>query len=137
MGSVTLIDDMVGRIVDMLEERGLMDNTLIVFITDHGEMMFERGRLGKGNFNEAVIRVPLVVVPPGGSAAPRKVEGLVEIFDIAPTVLDYAVAEIPATMSASSLRPIVEGWCAGKDMVLTEYVINDWSYRGICVRADR
>jgi arylsulfatase A-like enzyme len=137
MGSVTLIDDMVGRIVSALEEKGVMDNTLIVFTTDHGEMMFERGRLGKGNFFEPIIRVPLIVVPPGGSAAPRQIDGLVETFDIAPTVLDYAMAEIPATMSASSLRPIVEGQAAGKGLVLCEYVINDRSYRGICVRSSR
>ena len=137
MGLVTLIDDMVARIVRALQERGVMDNTLILFTTDHGEMMFERGRLGKGNFNEAVIRVPLVVVPPGGSANPRQVDGLVEIFDIAPTALDYATAEVPATMSASSLRPIVEGQGAGKDAILSEYVTNDRAQRAVCVRTER
>lgn len=137
MGLVTLIDDMVGRIVGALEERGLIDNTLIVFTTDHGEMMFERGRLGKGNFNEAVIRVPLLVVPPGGSADARRVDDLVETFDIAPTVLDYAMAEIPATMSASSLRPIVEGRGAGKDVILSEYMTNDRLSRAVCLRTGR
>ena len=80
--------------------RKLIDNTLILFTSDHGEMMFERGRLGKGNFFEPVIRVPLIVVPPGGIAGGREVPGLVESFDVAPTCLDYAMAEIPATMSA-------------------------------------
>jgi arylsulfatase A-like enzyme len=137
MGSVTLIDDMVGRIVAVLEEEGVMDNTLIVFTTDHGEMMFERGQLGKGNFFEPIIRVPLILVPPGGSATRHEIDGLVETFDIAPTVLDYAMAEIPVTMSASSLRPIVEGQADGKNLILSEYVINDRSCRGICLRTSR
>ncbi len=141
MGLVTLIDDMVGRLVEALEERGLIENTLILFTTDHGEMMFERGRLGKGNFTEAVIRAPLIVVPPGepadGLVGGREVEGLVETYDIAPTVLDYARAEIPATMSARTLRPLVEGAGQGKDLALCEYTSNDRSERGICVRTER
>ena len=74
--------------------------SVIDFTTDHGEMMFERGRLGKGNFNESVIHAPLIVVPPGGIVGGQEVEELVETYDIAPTVLDYARAEIPDTMSA-------------------------------------
>jgi arylsulfatase A-like enzyme len=136
MGLVTLIDDMVGRLVEALEGRGLIENTLIVFTTDHGEMMFERGRLGKGNFTEAVIRAPLIVAPPGGLAG-RVVEGLVETYDIAPTILDYARAEVPATMSARTLRPLVQGESPGKDVALCEHQSNDRSERGICVRTER
>jgi arylsulfatase A-like enzyme len=137
MGLVTLIDDMVGRLVEALKGRGLLENTLILFTTDHGEMMFERGRLGKGNFTEAVIRAPLIVTAPGSGRAGRVVEGLVETYDVAPTVLDYARAEVPATMSARTLRPLIEGTGSGKDLALCEYLSNDRSERGICVRTER
>jgi arylsulfatase len=137
MGLVSLIDDMVGRIVAALEERGLLENTLLAFTTDHGEMMFERGRLGKGNFNESVIHAPLIVAPPGGIAGGKEIGHLVETYDVAPTILDYARAEIPDKMSARSLRPSIEGTGQGKEMILCEYLDNDQSERGICIRTDR
>ena len=65
-GLVHLIDDMMGRIVSSLEELELLQNTLIIFTSDHGEMAFDFGRLGKGNFHDPVIRVPFLAVPPGG-----------------------------------------------------------------------
>jgi arylsulfatase len=137
MGLVTLIDDMVGRIVAALEDRGLLENTLLLFTTDHGEMMFERGRTGKGSFWESVIHAPLIAVPPGGIAGGKAIEQLVETYDIAPTVLDYARAAISEQMSASSLRPLIEGSGQGKTLALCEYLDNDRSQRGICVRTDR
>jgi len=136
-GLVTLIDDMVGRIISALREKGLLDNTLIIFTSDHGDMLFEFGRLGKGNFYESVIHMPLIIVPPGGLEGGKSVDGLVETYDIAPTVLDYASAEIPPNMSASSLRPIIEGNGTGKEMILCGYVSNDRKRRGICVRTER
>jgi len=136
-GLVTLIDDMVGRIMAALEEKGILDNTLIIFVSDHGEMLFDRGRLGKGNFYEPVIRMPLIVKPPQQGAEAMQVDGLVETFDVAPTALDYAGAEIPPAMSASSLRPIIEGKASGKKVALCQFVTNDKSVKGMCVRTER
>ena len=136
-GLVGLIDDMVGRIVAALEERGIRQNTLIIFTSDHGEMLFDFGRGGKGNFYEPVIRMPLIVAPPRPSLDGLEIEGLVETFDIAATALDYAGAEIPPRMSASSLRPLLDGDGSGKEAALCEYVVNDRSFRGICIRTER
>ncbi len=136
-GLVTLIDDMVGRIVSALDEKGSLDRTLIIYTSDHGEMMWERGQLGKGNFFDPVIRVPLLVVPPSDAPLGREVHDPMETFDIAPTVLDYAMAEIPNSMSATSLRPLVEGTGSGKEFVLSEYLTGDESTRGACVRTRR
>src|SRR5699024_9208748 len=58
------VDDMVARLVAQLKEQGQYDNTLIIFTSDHGEMMCDFGRTGKGCFDDAVIRVPLIVKPP-------------------------------------------------------------------------
>lgn len=136
-GLVALIDDMVGRIVAALKKQDLLENTLIVFTSDHGEMLWDFGRLGKGNFYEPVIRVPLVVVPPGGARNGHEAEDLVEVFDLAPTVLDYAGTEVPATMSATSLRPLLEGRGWSKEVALCQHTINDRSTKGICVRTQR
>jgi arylsulfatase A-like enzyme len=76
-------------------------------------------------------------VPPGGIAGGKEIGDLVETYDIAPTVLDYARAESPDTMSARSLRSLIEGTGQGKDLALCEYLANDRSHRGICVRTDR
>jgi len=134
---VTLIDDQLGRILDAMRDCGLLRNTLIVFTSDHGEMMFEFGRTGKSRFYECVIRMPLVVVPPGGLEAGRQVDGLVETFDIAPTVLDYCGAEVPPEMSAASLRPLIEGRGQGKEVILSEFTDAERAARGTCVRTER
>ena len=136
-GLVTLIDDQVGAIVKALEQKGILDNTLVIFTSDHGEMMFDFGRLGKGNFTEPVTRMPLILLPPGGKPAVSDVDGLVETYDIAPTVLDYANAEIPSNMSATSLRPVIDGEGSTKEAVFCEYMRNDRSHTGVCVRTER
>ena len=136
-GLVTLIDDQVGRIMATLAERGLWDNTLVIYVTDHGEMMGERGRLGKGNFLEPVIHLPLIVTLPEGQATPPVADGLVETMDIAPTILDYAGLPIPAEMAATSLRPLLEGAAEGKEAILCEYTSNDRARSGACVRTRR
>ena len=117
-GMVALIDDMVGRIMEVLTRRGLWDNTLVVFTSDHGDMLGDFGKLGKGNFREPVIRVPFIVVPPGGSPAgadgvngvngtggrrPRSYDGLVEHVDLVPTFLDYA--ELPDNGRPARTQP--------------------------------
>lgn len=138
-GQITLIDDAIGRIIDTLRAQDLLKDTLIILASDHGEMMFEFGKRHKAQFNEGVIRVPLIVAPPGamdakGTSAGRNVQDVVEIYDIAPTVLDYADAEVPSSMSASSLRPIIEGRGGGRQMALSQYVTGDRKFRGVCVR---
>jgi arylsulfatase A-like enzyme len=136
-GLVTLIDDMVGRIVDALEDCGKLDDTLIVYVSDHGEMLWERGRLAKSFFYEPIVRMPLLVVPPKGTSRVNRVDGIVETFDVAPTILDYARAGIPRNMSASSLRPLVERGGPGKEVALSGFVASDHSFKGVCAVTER
>ncbi len=136
-GLVTLIDDMVGNIVKVLEERGIRDNTLIAFVSDHGEMAGDYNMMGKGNFYEEVTRVPMIVVPPGGDASTHRIDGLVETSDLAATFLDYAGVDRPPQMQAQSLRPLLEGTGQARESVFCEYLTNDQSRKGKCVRTDR
>jgi choline-sulfatase len=105
-GNVTLIDDEIGRTIALIEERGEMNNTLILFTSDHGEMNGDHGLVYKGNFLDPAIKVPLIVVPPGGTAA-RRSSALVELMDVGATLTDYAKGEQPAPSLARSLRPLM------------------------------
>ena len=146
---VSFIDTMMGRIMDTLRRRGLLDNTLIIFTTDHGEMLGDFGMLGKGNFTEQVIRAPYIVVPPGSESGagmrpegPRPVDSLVEHIDLAPTILDYAGIPQPGELPGISLRPILESPMPTnqpptKDTILCEYVSNDRRHRSKCLRTAR
>lgn len=136
-GLVTLIDDQVGRLLKHLDERGLRDNTLIAFVSDHGEMAGDYNLFGKGNFYEEVIRVPLIIVPPGGNAALTQIPGLVETTDLAATFLDYAGIDIPPQMAAQSLRPILEGTGATRDAVLCEHMTGNPTKKSKCIRTER
>jgi arylsulfatase A-like enzyme len=108
---ITGVDREVGRIVDALRQRKLADNTLIVFTSDNGFFLGERGMADKWLMYEESIRVPLMVFDP---ALPqrqrgRKVDALVLNIDVAPTLLDFAGVPIPAGMQGRSLRPWVRG----------------------------
>ena len=136
-GLVTLIDDQVARVVETLEDTGQFENTLIIYVADHGEMLFERGCTAKGRHFDPIIHMPLIVVPPKGAKPVPRVAGIVETFDVGPTMLDYARARIPKNMSASSLRPLVEHGGGGKEVALCQQVAHDRSWRTISATTKR
>jgi arylsulfatase A-like enzyme len=132
---VTCIDDQVGRIIDALQTQGVFENTLILYTSDHGEFLGERGRTGKGLFYDSIIHVPMWILPPQGTPCqPRAIQGLTEVMSIAPTILDYAGIPLPGPMTARSLRPVLEGVSNGREMVFCEYVTNDKARWAKCVR---
>lgn len=106
---ITLVDEQFGRIIDHLEATGQLDNTLVVFHSDHGEMLGDHGLLYKGcRFFEGLVHVPMIVSGPGLQQNLRS-DALVELVDIAPTLLDAANIDIPASMQGSSLLPLLSG----------------------------
>lgn len=126
-----LIDDQVGRILEALEETGQAENTVVIFMSDHGEMLGDHGFYLKGpHFYEEAVRVPLVMRWPGRIEAGARVEGLVELVDLAPTLLDFAGIEVPAGMQGQSLGGVLRGEIDGakiRDQVFCEYD-NSWSH---------
>ncbi|MDF2721070.1 MAG: hypothetical protein K0Q59_745 [Paenibacillus sp.] len=136
-GLCTFVDDMVGKLFRTLRDKGLWDNTVIVFTSDHGEMMGDFGKFGKGDFYESVVRVPLIIKPPANERHLPTVSDQVELIDLAPTILDYAGLRIPGTMQGVSLRPVMAGAAEGKEAVLCEYTTNDQSRHGKCIRTER
>ena len=105
---IELIDDNVGRMLDALEASGQRENTIIIFMSDHGEMLGDHGLLLKGNrFYEGLVRVPLIVSWPGHFASGLVSDALVELTDIAPTLLDAAGLPQLEGMVGHSLVPIL------------------------------
>jgi choline-sulfatase len=89
-GLVTYIDRKLGELVRTLEETGQLDDTVVVFTSDHGDMLGERGMVQKRTFYEWSVRVPLVVRYPDGRRAGETVASPVSLLDLAPTLLDLA-----------------------------------------------
>ncbi len=107
---IELIDHELGRLLDALDAMGELDNTLIVFHSDHGEMLGDHGLLYKGcRFFEGLVHVPLIFAWPGAVKEDLKSQALVELVDLAPTLLEAAGVEIPAAMQGQSLWPILTG----------------------------
>ena len=124
------IDDEVGRILTALDESGQRDNTIVIFMSDHGEMLGDHGIYYKGpHFYEEAVRVPLVMRWPGQFKAGHRVTGLTELLDLAPTFLAAAGLAIPDRMQGHSLLPQLRGERADtdRDFVFSEYY-NAWSH---------
>ena len=103
MVEVEHFDSMVARVIAMLEERGELDNTIIVVTSDHG-MPFPRA---KASLYDTGSRVPLAIRWPAGiKGAGRDVDAFVNLSDLAPTFLEAAGVDIPKMMTARSLIPV-------------------------------
>ena len=107
---IELIDENVGRLLKNLEETGQRENTIVIFFSDHGEALGDHGLRKKGcRFYEGLVRVPLIISWPGRFQEGLRSDALVELTDIAPTLLEVAGLEIPARMQGRSLLPILKG----------------------------
>jgi arylsulfatase A-like enzyme len=105
-----LIDAEVGRLLDALERTGQRENTLVIFTSDHGELLGDHGRTWKGAYlYDPCVRVPLIVSMPGTVSAGARTAGLVELADLAPTVLDCVGLERDPAMQGRSLWPLLTG----------------------------
>ena len=105
----TMIDQQIGRVLDRLEQLGLADNTIVVFASDHGDMIGSHGGLfDKGFMYQEAYRVPLIVRWPARTRAPGTCDELVYNMDIMPTIL--AVLDQPdETLDGKSFLPCLEG----------------------------
>jgi len=113
-GLVTMLDAAIGDIVSALEETGVLDNTMIVFTSDHGEFLGDHYLRNKTLFYEASAAIPLIMAGPDileGQVSPA----LTGHVDLLPTLLDFAGIDLPGRREGESLRPVLttgntEGW---------------------------
>jgi len=124
-GLIKEIDDWMGKIMDKLDEHGLTDNTLVIFTSDHGEMLGAHGLREKNVFYEESSHIPLLIRFPGEIDKETTVDGYVSLVDLFPTILDYLnIEEHPS--DGKSLRGLIEG----NDLEHGKYVVTEWDYRG-------
>lgn len=112
-GAVSYVDDQVGRLMNALDTAGYADNTIVIFIADHGEALGERGLWFKRSFFDCALQVPLIVSAPW-MIDPARCETNVSLVDLFPTVIDLADAEnglssIETAYDGRSLCPLLHG----------------------------
>jgi arylsulfatase A-like enzyme len=115
------VDDWVGNILDYLDESGLSENTLVVFTSDHGEMLGSHGMRGKFNFYEESAHIPLILKFPGKIKAGTVVESYVSTINLFATILDYLETSVHES-DGYSLRGLIEG----TDHINGKYVVSEW-----------
>lgn len=122
-GMITLVDDLVGQIVNTLDEMGVADNTIVVFCSDHGELLFDHGLLKKGPYlYEGLVRVPMVWRWPKGLPQKQAVDGLFSLADVTPTVLEMIGLDPWAEVEGKSQVSILCGETRSvRDAALVEY----------------
>jgi arylsulfatase len=120
--SVNQIDVEIGRIMATLEEQGVLENTVIIFASDHGDYLGDHDLIGKGTYYESSIHVPLIVRVPNGQ--PGVHEGLVELTDITATILAFAGTQPPQPMDARPLPGL--GLATEPRAILFGFVSGGW-----------
>jgi arylsulfatase A-like enzyme/tetratricopeptide (TPR) repeat protein len=109
-GTVAFTDAVIGSFRHALEERGLLDRSLLVFTADHGEGLGDHGEMFHGYFvYDTTIHVPLIIRTPSRTLAGRVVTDAVSHVDLLPTVLEAASLEVPAIAHGISLLPLMSG----------------------------
>lgn len=109
------LDESVGRVLDYLEESGLAENTLVIYMGDNGFLHGEHGLIDKRNAYEESIRVPMLVWAPGFVESDSKIEELVRNIDVAPTILDLFNTESTIEMDGISFLPLLKGETEQRD----------------------
>lgn len=136
-GYVTMIDDLVGMILHELEALGCLDDTLVVFSTDHGDMMGAHRLIEKGPFTyEQCYRLPMIIAPPGGAQQGRVCDAFVYLQDLYPTFLEAAGRPHTAEPDTRSLWPLIEGRtdATGRDSIYTQFYAQLFRYEQRMVR---
>jgi arylsulfatase len=107
---IELLDEQFGRIVSYLDETGQLENTIIIFTSDHGELLGDHGLIYKGcRFFEGLVHVPMIISWPERLMAGLKSKALVELVDLPPTLLEAAGLETPYYMQGKSLVSLMKG----------------------------
>ena len=105
---VELIDEQIGHILEALEKRGMLDHTVIIYSSDHGEMLGDHGLYQKSFAYESALRVPLIIDGPGVESG-KATDTLVELIDINPTICELAGLPAQENIDAKSLVPVLRG----------------------------
>jgi len=113
-GEIAFADSQIGILLEGLDERGLLSNTLVVFLSDHGEEFYEHKGFGHGHvLYDEVIHVPLMLSLPGRIPEGVRIGRQVRLIDVMPTILDYIGIKASVHMEGVSLKPLLAGTGGG------------------------
>jgi arylsulfatase len=127
LANVSMIDQKVGEILEALDRNGYLENSVVIFTSDHGDCLTDHGHSQKWTMYDTITRVPTIVWSPGQFEGGRHVDGLCQLFDLGPTILELGGVEPPKTMEAMSLLPTLKG----EDQPLRDYVFAEHARDGI------
>ncbi|MCE2511302.1 MAG: choline-sulfatase [Acidimicrobiia bacterium] len=138
--NTSYFDSWIGRLVQVLEETGRADNTLVVVTSDHGDMLGDRGSFFKFSFFERSVRVPLIMAGPG--VANRSVANVCSLLDLLPTLLDTATGggawpELGRPIAGRSLWELAAGGRDAVDETTGEYMAEMTSHPMFMIRRGR
>ena len=137
MGMIKQIDDEIGRLIAFLEDRGRMEDTMVVFTSDHGDYLGDHWMGEKDLFHEPSVHIPLIVYDPSSKSDKTRgtvCEELVEAIDLAPTFLDAVGAyPQPHIMDGRTLQPLLHGETVTD---WRSYVISEYDYAFMNARID-
>lgn len=123
-GMCSLVDTYCGRILDHLEQSGLADDTIVIYTSDHGDMMGQLRMVTKSVQYEGAVQVPLIVRSPG--LEPQRITTPTSLVDITPTVLDLLGLPTPDHMLGASLVPVLEQGDIAPDDAEVVIEWHDW-----------
>jgi len=128
MGLITQIDDQLGILFEFMSKRGLLDDTMIVFTSDHGDYFGDHWMGDKDYFHDPSVKVPLIIVDPSSEAEHSRGtvdDSLVELIDLIPTFIDYYDGDVPQNiLDGRSLLPKIRN----KAIDWREYAISEYDY---------
>jgi len=121
-GEIRFTDEHVGRVLDKLAALGLLEKTVVLLVSDHGDEFFEHGNKGHHRtVYDEVIHVPFVLRLPGKAHAGQRVEDQVSLVDVLPTLLESAAIAVPPDAEGISVRHFFEGTPPQRDAVYSEF----------------
>lgn len=119
--SISFVDEQLGKVLDALERTGLSQNTVVVFVSDHGYQLGSHGLWQKKDLFENSTRTPLILAAPGRIEANQRSEALVELTDIYPTVVSLAGIGKPDTpIEGRDLLPVLNGRDDGREAAFSQ-----------------
>ena len=127
-GAVSYVDHLVGTVLEALIDTDQLDDTLLIFTSDHGEMLGSHGLLFKGSaLFEELVNIPLLVRPPGGLAAGHRTQHLVSHVDLVPTIVGWCGGTAPGEIQGTDIRSLCEGGDESvRDGLALEFHSSNW-----------
>jgi len=123
---VTEIDSWVGKILDTLDELGLAENTIVIFTSDHGEMLGSHGMREKNVFYEESAHIPLMIRYPKAIERKTEIDNYISNLDLFSTILDYTGFGENIKSDGRTLRDLIEG----RESDRPDYIVTEWNFRG-------